>query len=263
MRYVFWVLLGVAFLGSSCVPASQQQMMDDTNQEMVSLMGDNVVYDESNPSAIGYFAKADKENAPGLILIHEWWGLNDQIRKMADDFAAEGYNALAIDLYSGRVATTPDDARAYATEVRENLDPAFSNIEAAIEWLKQQPEVDMEKLASVGWCFGGQWSYEIAKNNMGVDGSIMYYGRFAPEDDLEMMTTLIQGHFGEEDQSIPVDDVRAFRAKLNDLGNGHEIFIYPNAEHAFANEESDAYNPEAAEEAWQRTMQFLSELFEA
>lgn len=196
---------------------------------------------------------------PAVVLIHEWWGLNDNIKRLADDFAEQGYVALAVDLYDGSTASTPEEAGALATQVRENVELAFLNLTAATEFLSALPEVDETKLASVGWCFGGQWAYNMAANNMNIAASVMYYGRFSLEDDLSMMRADILGHFGEDDRSIAVDDVRQFEAKLQTLNGDHAVFIYPNAGHAFANEDNeDAYNEAAAQLAWERTMDFLS-----
>lgn len=207
-------------------------------------------------SATGYVAMpAGAGPHPAVILIHEWWGLNDNIRWYAEQFAAQGYMALAVDLYNGEVANTPERAGELAGAVRENLEPAFDNLESAVAYLRSRGEVDDESLASVGWCFGGGWSYEMAKNDMGVDASVLYYGQFAPDDDLEMMKAHIMGHFGEDDQSIPVDDVRAFQAKLQTHSGEHQIFIYPNEGHGFARE----LETEAARTAWRRTLAFLEE----
>jgi len=208
----------------------------------------------------GYLAIPEGEGPfPALVLIHEWWGLNDNIKDLADDFADQGYVALAVDLYDGQSAATPEEAGALATSVRENVQMAFDNLESATEYLSSREEVNSEQLASVGWCFGGQWAYNMAVNNMNIDASVMYYGRFMAEDDLSMMRASILGHFGEEDTSIAVDDVREFEARLNTLSGNHAVFIYPNAGHAFANEDNEeAYNKEAAELAWERTLDFLS-----
>ncbi len=197
---------------------------------------------------------------PALILIHEWWGLNQNIKDLADDFAAQGYVALAVDLYDGQVAETPEMAGQLAGAVRENPDLAFANLEAATTYLQSLEQVDPNSLASVGWCFGGQWAYNMAKNDLGVAASVMYYGRFSAEDDLSMMRADILGHFGEEDTSIAIDDVEQFQAKLQTLNGNHAVYIYPNAGHAFANEDNEeAYNKEAAELAWRRTLDFLKQ----
>lgn len=246
--------LALALALTACASAPSSPSVPSTPP----LDGESVTYYQN---AQGYLSLPEGEGPhPAVILIHEWWGLNDQIRGMADKFADEGYVALAVDLYNGQAATTPEEARTLATSVRENTQEAMANLTAATQYLTSLDSVDEERLASAGWCFGGQWSYEMAKNNMGVDASVMYYGRFNEEDDLEQMTAHIQGHFGEDDTGIPVDDVKAFRAKLQTLSGEHQIFIYENAGHAFMNEDSDSYREESAEKAWERTMDFLEEV---
>lgn len=186
------------------------------------------------------------------------WGLNQNIEDLAQQYAAQGYVALAVDLYDGEVADTPDQAGALAGAVREDVDTAFANLEGAMAYLTTLESVDASRLASVGWCFGGGWAYQMAANNLGVDASVMYYGRFSAEDDLSMMRADILGHFGEEDRSIAIDDVEQFQAKLDTLEGDHAVYIYPNAGHAFANADNeDAYNEPAARQAWQRTLDFL------
>lgn len=205
-------------------------------------------------AATGYLAiPATPGPHPALILIHEWWGLNDNIKWYADQFAAQGYVALAVDLYEGKSATTPDEAKILAGAVRENVEGAFTNLSSAVAFLKSRSEVAGERLAAVGWCFGGGWSYQMAKNDLGIQASVMYYGQFAPEDDLSMMKAHIMGHFGEKDQAIPVDDVKAFRAKLQTLSGEHQVFIYENEGHGFARE----LTTESSKQAWSRTLDFL------
>ena len=218
-----------------------------------------VAYVTGNDKVKGYLAKpADKKARPGLILIHEWWGLNDNIRENARAFAELGYVALAVDLYDGEMATTPDGARKLAGGVRKNTEAAFANLKQAVSYLSGlKGEVDPARIASVGWCFGGGWSYQMAKNDLGVKASVIYYGRFNPADDLSRMRATILGHFGETDRGIKVDNVREFQAKLKTLKGDHMVFIYPNAGHAFANADSRNYDKTAAETAWKRTMEFF------
>ena len=226
-----------------------------TASEPITLTGSEISYTDG---INGYLATPEGEGPfPAMIMIHEWWGLNDNIRQLADEYAEAGYVALAVDLYDGQFTDQPNEARELAGAVREDRDGAFENLEAGIDFLKTHPLVDAEKVASVGWCFGGGWSYEIAKNNLGTKASVIYYGRFNPEDDLSIMRTNILGHFGEDDASIKVDDVNAFQATLNTLEGDHEIYIYPNSGHAFANEDSPAYVEGAAKTAWERTLNFL------
>ena len=137
------------------------------------------------------------------------------------------------------------------------MDGAFANLNAAVRFLQSRSDVLANRLASVVWCFGGGWSYQMAKNNLGVKSSVIYYGVFNPADDLEQMRTTILGHFGETDRAIKVDNVREFQVKLKTLSGDHEVYIYPNAGHAFANAGGANYDAAAAEEAWQRTLSFL------
>ncbi len=216
-------------------------------------------YWNGNEQVKGYLAMPqDAENLPAVILIHEWWGLNDNMRDMAKEFAAQGYVALAVDLYDGQATKDSAVAQQLAGGVRNNMDTAFKNLSAAVEYLKKTPGVDETRLASVGWCFGGGWAYQMAKNDMGVKATVMYYGQFSPEDDLSHMKASIIGHFGEKDTGIKVDNVREFQATLKTLSGNHEVYIYPNAGHGFANPDNPNYNQEAADTAWQRTMEFLT-----
>ena len=219
----------------------------------------DVAYDQGNAKAKGYLAKpADKKARAALILIHEWWGLNDNIRENARQFAEMGYVALAVDLYNGEAATNPDGARKLAGGVRKDPEAAFANLQQAVSYLTGlKGEVDPARIASVGWCFGGGWSYQMAKNDIGVKASVIYYGRFNPKDDLSRMRATILGHFGETDRGIKVDNVREFQAQLKTLKGDHMVFIYPNAGHGFANADNRNYDKEAAETAWKRTVDFF------
>lgn len=246
--------------------SDQPAMVSDDameNSEMQSsLLGESVEY---MPGVTGYLSTPEGNGPfPGVILIHEWWGLNDDIKSIADRFAQEGYAALAVDLYDGESTTERERAGELAGAVRGDVDGAFVNLESALAYLKDQPGVDTSRLASVGWCFGGGWAYQMARNGLDIGASVMYYGQFDPEDDFAMMKADILGHFGEEDAAIAVDSVREFQAALETTNGMHEVYIYPNVGHGFANQRGGdnlAYSEEAAETAWQRTMEFLTNRF--
>ncbi len=258
MKYVLFIFCAFIFL-SACSHSNTQTPNEDQNDREKNITMKDVMYMEGENSAMGYLAKPEGEGPfPAVLLIHEWWGLNENIRQNAERFAEEGYAALAVDLYNGSSATDPDDARKLATSVREDMDSAFENLTSAIAYLQDLPSVDANRMASVGWCFGGGWSYEIAKNNLGVQSSVIYYGQFNPEDDLSQMRAKILGHFGEEDASIQVDTVKEFQATLQTLSGYHEVYIYPNSGHAFANQDNDNYNEQSANTAWERTLNFLN-----
>ena len=219
---------------------------------------ESIAYHEGLKDVRGFLARPDDgKKHPGMILIHEWWGLNDNIKENARQFAKLGYVALAVDLYEGKVATNRKEARKYAGGVRKNKGPAFENLKQAVSYLKKSGSVNPQRLASVGWCFGGGWSYQMAKNDLGVKATVIYYGRFNPKDDLSKMRATIIGHFGDKDRGIKVDNVREFQVKLKTLNGDHEVYIYPNSGHGFANPGGKRYNKESTEKAWERTTVFL------
>lgn len=207
----------------------------------------------------GYLSRpsGSEESLPGLIVIHEWWGLNDNIRAMTRRLAGEGYVALAVDLYGGQVAGDRDTA--YALMTAANSDPAAAddNLRQAYAYLAEQ--LGAPRVASIGWCFGGGWSLNTALLLPDrLDAAVIYYGHLVTDRDrLATLQMPILGLFGAEDQGIPIDDVHAFERTLNDLGKDAKIIIYPGANHAFANPSGRNYQPEAAEKAWQETVRFL------
>lgn len=232
-----------------------------------SIQADAFQYGTLGDEALnGYLAQPTAEGVyPAIILIHEWWGLNDHIRSTARDFAKLGYVALAVDLYGKEATTDPRQAQEYASEVRENIDNTFENLKSAVRSLREMSKVDSERMASIGWCFGGGWSYQMAKNNLGVKATVIYYGRFNPADDLQKMRSKIIGHFAENDRGIRIDNVKEFQATLKTLNGDHEIYIYPNTQHGFASRRGDnpRYDEEAAKLAWERTNAFLSRVLAA
>ena len=213
--------------------------------------GDELVY--------GYFAApADVfEPLPAIIVIHEWWGLNDNVRAMADRLAGEGYMVLAVDLYAGEAAETPERARELMLEVVEDPEPARDNIRAAYAFLET---AGAPRIASLGWCFGGGWSLNAALLLPGkLDASVIYYGQVSSDEDkLRPLDAPVLGLFAGQDSGITVDSVESFRAALERLRKEHEIHIYPGVGHAFANPTGRNYDAEAAADAWAKTLEFLS-----
>jgi len=209
----------------------------------------------------GYLVRPERvdENLPGVIVIHEWWGLNDNIRMMTRRLADQGYAALAVDLYRGKVAETPDSAGTYARAVGSNPEPAEKNINQAIAWLSDNHSIT--KTGIIGWCFGGGWSLSASLAFPDkIDATVIYYGRLVTDPDrLQVLDMPILGIFGAEDRGIPVDSVREFESALNSLDKNASIHVYEGANHAFANPSGTRYNPEAAEDAWEKTAAFFEE----
>lgn len=207
----------------------------------------------------GYLAMPEDagDDLPGLIVIHEWWGLNDNIRMMTRRLADQGYKALAVDLYNGKSADTPDRAGQYARQAGQNPGQAISNLEQAYTYLSG--EQGATRIGTIGWCFGGGWSLQAALAMPDrVDATVIYYGRLVTDaSELEKLQMPILGIFGSEDQGIPPEEVHRFEAALNDAGVANSIHIYEGANHAFANPSGTRYKKEAAEDAWQKTVAFF------
>lgn len=206
-------------------------------------------------NSTGFLARpGDPGKFPGIVLIHEWWGLNNNIKQMAQNLASHGYVVLAADLYAGQVATTPDGARQLLTSF--DTQKGISNLQSATEYLVTQYGV--EKLATIGWCFGGSQSLNYALSGNTLDATILYYGQpVADKDKLSVIHWPILGIFGEQDQSITVESVNQFESLLNELGIENKIHIYPGVGHAFANPSGANYAPEETKDAWQKTVLFL------
>ncbi|MEL6880797.1 MAG: dienelactone hydrolase family protein [Cyanobacteria bacterium J06607_10] len=229
----------------------------------VPVTGEAVTYATVNGESVtGYLARPtnpDSETLPALITIHEWWGLNDNIEAMARRLAGEGYTVLAIDLYDNQIATDPNQARDFMRGVMDAPGPAQDNINQAADFLKT--EYNAPALGSIGWCFGGNWSLRTGLLlTSELDAMAIYYGQLilAPEalDGLDMP---IIGFFGEEDSSIPVQDVNNFEEILTNLGKDVDIHLYPDTGHAFANPSGQNYDEAAAEDAWEKTTAFFAE----
>ncbi len=205
--------------------------------------------------AIGFLARPSEEgNYPVVIMIHEWWGLNDNIKDMARQLATEGYVVLAVDLHNGEVATTPEKAR----ELVSSLDneKAVANMKAAAVYLKEQQGAT--KLASLGWCFGGGQSLQFALSGEQLDATVIYYGSLVTDQSrLDTIQWPVLGIFGDKDTSIPVDAVNEFDSTLDTLGIENEVYIYEGVGHAFANPSGMNYAPDQTKDAWKKTTQFL------
>ena len=203
--------------------------------------------------------KQARGRLPGLIVIHEWWGLNDNVRDEAGRLAAEGYVVLAVDLYGGRLATQPPAAMKLSQELTANPGPAEENLRAAYKYLDKVERAP--RIGTLGWCLGGRWSLRAALILPDqVDATVIYYGTVkVDEAELAKLRMPILGLFGSKDRVVPVATVTAFEATLQRLGKNADIHIYEGAEHAFANPSGTAYDPQAAEDAWRLTTAFLKE----
>jgi carboxymethylenebutenolidase len=195
---------------------------------------------------------------PALVVIHEWWGLNDWVKDQASKLADQGYVALAIDLYRGKVATNPDEAHQIMRGVPE--DRANRDLLAAAAYLRSQKNVDPARVGDIGWCMGGGYALDLAILDPKLKAAVINYGHLASDEaTLKKINAAILGIFGGEDKGIPPADVNKFGSQLKAMGKVVEIHIFPEAGHAFENPNNkQGYRAEDAAEAWKLTTAFLA-----
>ena len=221
--------------------------------------GKTVSYKSGNETVQGVlYTPEGKGPFPALVVIHEWWGLNDWVKEQAAKLAGEGYVTLAVDLYRGKVATTPDEAHEIMRGVPE--DRAKRDLHAAVEFLQSQSDVKKDRIGSIGWCMGGGYSLDVALQEPALTTAVINYGHLAADaDSIKKINASVLGIFGAQDRGIPVDDIKKFEQALKQQGNKVEIVIYPDAGHAFENPNNQAgYRAEDAADAWKHTTSFLA-----
>ncbi len=208
---------------------------------------------EGGKSVGGALALPAEVPAPAVLLVHEWWGLNDQVKSVAAELARNGYVALAVDLYDGKVTSVPDEARRYMRTVDSG--EAWDTLGSWLRWLKADDRVG-GGVATVGWCFGGGWSLNASLAEP-VDATVIYYGNVAKTaDQLAPLKGPVLGHFAARDQWIDRKMVNGFEAAMKAAGKTLEAYWYE-ADHAFANPTQARYDAEDAALAWQRTQAFF------
>jgi carboxymethylenebutenolidase len=244
------LLVGGVLLGSRGIPAASGSKPAAPETSFVHLgSGDQVE---------GAFVAwpAGTQAAPAIVVVHEWWGLNDQIRAVARRLSSQGYLAIVPDLYHGKVADDPMKAHELMRGLEET--EALGTLEAAVAWVRAQPRAAKSKLGTIGFCMGGGLAQDLALQDPGVVAAVMFYG--TPQTDSEKVAKLkgaLQAHFGELDEGIPMKRVEEFRAALQKAGRSAEVYTYPGAGHAFMHEGLPSYRPDAARQAWARTLAFF------
>ncbi|HVY65751.1 MAG TPA: dienelactone hydrolase family protein [Gammaproteobacteria bacterium] len=245
---------------AASVPQSPPAAAPVAAAPAVPLLEQDVAYGEGQKTnLVGFLAmpRDAAEPLPGLIVIHEWWGLNDQIKNVTRRLAAEGYVALAVDLYDGATATTPEKAQQLMTTHLGDVEVGRKNLRQAYDYLEKYALAP--RIGSIGWDLGGAWSLQTALLYPDqLDAAVLYYGQvLAERDQLAKLKMPLLGFFGSEDKSIPVRDVQTFRSTLNDLGKNAEILVTIGANHGFAIPGNDNYDQRFADEAWNKTLEFL------
>lgn len=219
-------------------------------------MGENVSYSSNGGTNSGYLATPQSGKGPAVIVIQEWWGLVEHIKEVCERFAAEGFVALAPDMYHGKTTKSPDEAGKLMMAM--NIDQAEKDLRGATDYLLNHPATGSEKVGTVGFCMGGQLSLYAASKNDKVGACIVFYGIHPNvKPDLENLKAPVLGFFAERDGYVTPAVVRELERDLKEHGKSVEIHIYPDTDHAFFNDTREVYNRDAAEDSWQRTLDFF------
>ena len=218
-----------------------------------------VSYKSGDETVQGFLATPGTSGKhPGIVVIHEWWGLNDWVKEETQKLADQGYVALAVDLYRGKIAANSDEAH----ELMRGLpqDRGTRDLKAAFDYLASRKDVESNKIGSIGWCMGGSWSMQFAVAEPRLAACVVNYGALPTEaSEIAKIHAPVLGNFGAEDRGIPVDAINAFANTMKADGKFIDVKIYDGAGHAFENPNNKAgYRPKAAKDAWGRITVFFA-----
>lgn len=265
----------IALLFAQCSSPAPEATTETKETPAFELGTEEVAYSTESTKMAGYFAydKASAERRPGILVVHEWWGQNDYVRKRTEMLAELGYVALAVDMYGdGATASHPEEAMGFTSKVMENMDESTARFKAAMETLAAHPMVQADKISAVGYCFGGSVALSMANAGLRLDGVAAFHSGvnlpIAPSDDVTARM-LVQN--GAADPMITATDAENFKNQMNDAGVELEYIAYPDVMHAYTNPDADAmgekfelplkYDADADAESWERLREFLKGLY--
>ena len=218
------------------------------------MSGQMISFDVDGQPANGYLALPSQPDAPGVIVLHAWWGLNSFFKSVCDRLASEGFAVFAPDLNEGKIATTVDDAK----EIMSGSDSERQQAIAAalVDFMHGRTEVRKEPLSLIGFSMGAAWSLVLATEQPDEFGKmVLFYG--VGDGDFAKIRAEILGHFSDVDEWEPLDGIRAMEADMRTVGLNPSFHIYPQMSHWFFEEDRPEFDPAAAEQAWSRTLEFL------
>jgi carboxymethylenebutenolidase len=219
------------------------------------MSGHELTFDVNGQSTAGYLALPSVPDAPGVIVLHAWWGLNSTFKNLCDRLASEGFAAFAPDLKLGKVATTIDEAKQQMPE--NEVEQIYPIVIAALDFFRHQPEVRKEPFAVVGFSMGASWALVLASERPEDIGKVvLFYGNYEGMD-VSNIRAEILGHFSDIDEWEPLEGVRATEAAMQTAGLKPAFHIYPNKAHWFFEPDRPEYDPGSADLAWKRTLEFL------
>ena len=247
-----------------------------TSIAAAEIITEEIRYHVADKEFTGYLAFDDdvEGRRPGVLVVHEWWGLNDHARNRAEMLAEEGYTAFALDMYgSGRTADHPEDAQTFTQEVFADLTQAEQRFNAAKEVLQQHETVDAENIAAIGFCFGGGVVLHMARTGAELDGVVSFHGTLAGKSKAEAdrITAEVLVFTGEADPFVPAEQVQNFVAEMQAASVKYQVVGYPGVKHGFTNPDADAvgarfdmplaYDREADADSWEQMLAFFDRLF--
>lgn len=245
-----------------------------TSSALAAIKTETVEYKAGDTTLKGFLAYDDalKGERPGILVMPEWWGLTDYPKSRARQLAEMGYVAFAADMYGdGKTTEDPKEAGQWSSEVKNDKEARRARQKAALQVLKDRPEVSDEEIAVIGFCFGGAMGLDMLRAGMDIDGVVTFHGALAtdsPAKKGEASEARVLVLHGAADPLVPPAEVEAFEKEMKEAGITYHIVKYPEAKHAFSNPDADkyglppvAYQKEAAEQSWQAMSQFLAELF--
>lgn len=241
-----------------------------------ALQTQSIYYSDGETVLKGFLAFDDSITAkrPGILVVHEWWGHNAYARKRAEMLAELGFTALAIDMYGkGKQAMHPEEAGQFSGEIKKNLPLARKRFEAALDILKTESTVDTEKIAAIGYCFGGGVVLEMAREGLDLDGVVSFHGSLTTDNPAQAgkIKARILVLNGQDDPFVKTEEIAAFKEEMEKAGVNYHVENYPGAVHSFTNPDADkfgkefglplAYNKKADEQSWQTMQDFFKEIF--
>jgi|SRR3990172_333240 len=266
--------LALVFVITGC--KAEKTAKETKEVKEVKVVGEEVDYASGGITLKGFLAydSAMKGKRPGVIVVHEWWGHNEYARKRARMLAELGYTALALDMYGeGKQAAHPEDAQKFSSEIANNMDLAKERFNAAVDALKAHESVDPERIAAIGYCFGGSVVLQMARSGADLDAVVSFHGGLATPSPAEpggVKAKILVCH-GEADELIPAGQVEAFKEEMDKAGADYEFISYTGAKHSFTNPEADKYAAEfniplaydmgADRKSWADMQGFLKDVF--
>lgn len=266
MKTLVIVLAGLMLIvGTASLAAAQHK-----------ITGKNVEYNAEGTVMKGTLAYDEniKGKRPGILVVHEWWGLNDYARKRARKLAELGYTALAVDMYGdGKQAAHPEDAKAFSSELMKNFDVTKARFIAAMNFLKQQPSVDPRRLAAIGYCMGGTIVLNMAAQGIDLNGVASFHGSLgavkpAKRGDIKAKILVLHG---SADKLVTPEQIDTFKEQMKAAGADLRFISYPGAEHSFTNPDATemgkkfnlpvSYDAKADQESWDEMKKFFNEIF--